>query len=72
MELIVKGDEPYNPDAVCFACGNDGVASKYVKNQSVWHGMLRTCKRCEYEWWEKPLFAETSNEEDVLREQIDE
>lgn len=67
--------KPYNPDAVCPKCGNEDV---YVAHVRKGHGercdwqvgapqerdyMRRTCKRCHYEWFERPLDIKPSKTE---------
>ncbi len=42
--------DKYNPESKCPKCGGDLVSTTYRGNH-----IERTCQRCHYEWYEKPL-----------------
>lgn len=52
----------------CVKCGHDQTKTRYCSGTASWcrdkcgkhEHMHRTCKRCKYEWYEKPLSGEDS------------
>ena len=60
---------PYNPESVCSKCGSEDISVSLCfpgsHSCNRWMATMpwdretehmdRTCRRCGYDWWEKPL-----------------
>lgn len=62
--------KPFDPEATCIKCGGDDISTRYeakkvclrckpgdIGPHSSPERLSRHCRRCGYDWYEKPLGA---------------
>ena len=61
--------DPYNPEGMCPKCGGDDVSTLYAPSYQCHHPgcttcskperIERSCRRCRYQWNEKPMIGDS-------------